>query len=302
MQLVGKFFMAHQHSAEDCTLWDSAPCLVDAHVHLHDKFDLNQFLAIVGGNISRRVTEASLPTNSVGVLMLTDLATIDSFERILRTVAIDSEWKCHTTAEQISLLLEHRLGQRLVVVSGRQVATAEGLEVLALGTRDNFEDGNSISDTVERLTVSNAIVVVPWGLGKWLGKRGHIIDELIAATERFPNLRFGDNGNRPTIWRYPAALAKARIRGRQILSGSDPLPLDAAIAETGRFGFVGPQQLNLKQPFKHIVQWLDEMPGTPRPYGKPQPTLRALDQQLRLRLERKFAKPTGSEDAGKHLS
>ena len=68
-----------------------------------------------------------------------------------------------------------------------------------------------------------ALPVLPWGFGKWLGICGPLIAEEI-ATARPGELFLGDNSGRPAMSPRPRLFARAEARGLAVLPGSDPLP------------------------------------------------------------------------------
>jgi len=114
-------------------------------------------------------------------------------------------------------------GRALWLLAGRQVVTAERLEVLALGADADVPDGRPAAETLERIAASAAVPVLPWGLGKWLGARGRIVAGLLAACDP-SRVAAGDTSLRPLGWPEPLALRRARARGFRVLAGSDPLP------------------------------------------------------------------------------
>ena len=134
------------------------------------------------------------------------------------------------------LIASHTDHGEIIVVSGRQIVTAEKLEILAIGTRVSWEDGLDASDVIESVLSSGAIPVLPWGFGKWLGRRGQEVRRLV---EQFSStsLYLGDNSGRPDVLPGPSIFAWARELGNRILRGSDPLPFAAECGRAGSFGF-----------------------------------------------------------------
>ena len=47
---------------------------------------------------------------------------------------------------------------------------------------------------------SGALVVIPWGAGKWLGRRGAVLSRYLRSVDD-PGIFLGDNGGRPNAWR-----------------------------------------------------------------------------------------------------
>ena len=74
-------------------------------------------------------------------------------------------------------------GARMLIVAGRQIVSDEGLEILALACREPIEDGRPASTIVAELSARDALVVLPWGAGKWLGERGRLLGRLLAQEQ-----------------------------------------------------------------------------------------------------------------------
>ena len=71
---------------------------------------------------------------------------------------------------------------------------------------------------------NNALPVIPWGAGKWMGKRGEIVRRIMEDQKYYP-VFMGDNGNRPFFWKKPAIFDEAKEKFNIAnISGSDPLP------------------------------------------------------------------------------
>jgi hypothetical protein len=166
-------------------------------------------------------------------------------------------WICHqTTGEDESLIAKGPSGEEIIVIAGRQVISYEGLEVLALGTRCTYKDGQPIETIMDQVWNDNALVVLPWAVGKWSGKRGRIVTELVRTTKHNAFL-LGDNGGRPWVWPTPKVFYIAKEKGILILPGSDPLPLSWEIKKVGSFGSVLPVNISKFRPAKQIINLLN---------------------------------------------
>ncbi len=123
----------------------------------------------------------------------------------------------------------------LLVFAGRQIVTAERLEVLAL-TRDlDVIDGLSISETLQRVHDGGAWPCLAWAPGKWWGRRGRILSELLANQSQ--RVAIGDTALRPRGWREPSLMQAAAQRNLPVLAGSDPLPFPGEEKRGGQYGF-----------------------------------------------------------------
>lgn len=239
--------------------------LIDTHVHLHRPSHALEDLKIAARNFADANEHAT-----VAVVMLAERAGYNAFRLLaaqLPEAGPDAVWY-----ESNSL--------RLLVVAGRQIVTQEGLEILGLATRNPIPDGLSAHGVLARLRSSDALAVLPWGAGKWLGKRGRIVDQLI---EEAPSgqLFLGDNGGRPAWWSVPQFSKKIRV-----LAGSDPLPLRGSTAGIGRFGSRVKGRLDESHPVENLKQLLRDPHTRVSTYGRLTPSLRFFSDQARLRFKR----------------
>lgn len=241
--------------------------LLDAHVHLH-----------VPANAISDLRQAAASFTAVGngknpaVIMLAERAGYDVFRLLESQLA--------STGEPESLWFEHD-GQRLLIVAGRQIVSAEGLEVLGLVTRTQIPDGLPVDQVLARLEEADAIAVLPWGAGKWLGKRGKIVDRLLTKA-RPGHLFLGDNGGRPGWWQVPQFST-----GIPILAGSDPLPLPGSARKIGCYGSLLGAALSDERPATNLKQALRDPATRITTYGRLTPMFRFITDQARLRIGRK---------------
>jgi hypothetical protein len=110
----------------------------------------------------------------------------------------------------------------LYLCPGRQIVTAERLEVLCLTIDVEIEDGLPAETVVQRMCEVGGIPVLPWAVGKWLFRRGSVVRALL---DRFgpETLLVGDSAMRPTLWPTPLPMRSAHRRGYRVLAGTDPL-------------------------------------------------------------------------------
>jgi hypothetical protein len=79
-------------------------------------------------------------------------------------------WRFLKTQEPCSLVVTDG-DSRLILIASHQVAAAEDLEVLMLGTAQKVADGLPIRDLLEEAHSLGALRVILWGPGKWLFSR-----------------------------------------------------------------------------------------------------------------------------------
>ena len=220
---------------------------VDGHVHIYDCFDVDLLFAAARDNFDRAAGQLGIGKESVTpVLLLTEGATDNWYGRLLKTVKsteqpvckISADWDGRFSREMDWLMVYRRDNpeEKLYFVAGRQVVTAQSIEVLALFCSDTIQNGLSLKNTVAAIRQSRAIPVLPWGVGKWLGKRGQQIKEFLLSDGE-GLLFLGDNGGRPKLWPTPTLFTQGLEKNIAVLPGTDPLPLPDEALRVGSFGF-----------------------------------------------------------------
>ncbi len=171
-----------------------ATAVLDAHVHIHDCYDLDTFF----DNAFRNLTRADHGTTGgspVFCLLMTECSN-DYYFAALRELAGGApvarpaakpiqlrRWKAGLTAEDESIVMTDG-SSRLFLIAGRQVACKEGLEVLLLGTTGQFKDGRSIHEVLAEGAALGVPRVIPWGAGKWFFGRGRSAESSDGGTAR----------------------------------------------------------------------------------------------------------------------
>lgn len=266
--------------------------IVDAHVHMYDCFDVDRFLTGANRNLrsaAERLTSAAVPTN---VLMLTETRRESGFDRLLqraeRPPTGQPEPGCwnvqRLSNDPTAVAATGADGSSIIIVAGRQVVSAEGLEVLALGTDAAIPEGVPLADQVEAISALGAIPVIPWGVGKWLGGRGKVVKSYIESSTGAA-VFLGDILGRPAFWPRSSIYRVAAARGIDVLPGTDPLPLESETVRAGSCGFYidcdlasGPPSVVLKDALRL------ERPVI-RPFTHLESSWRFFRNQARLRLQ-----------------
>jgi SAM-dependent methyltransferase len=176
----------------------------------------------------------------------------------------------------------------VLVIAGRQIVSAERIEVLALGTRTQIPDGQPLAATIDAVRADGALAVLPWGFGKWWGARGRMFDAYL-ETAPAGEIFLGDNGGRPIGAPAPRQFALAAARSMLILPGSDPLPLAGEIERIGRYGLALRLKLDLDRPARALKAHLEGLERQPASFGRLQSPGRFLAAQLALRLRHRPA-------------
>jgi hypothetical protein len=258
--------------------------LVDGHVHLHSCYDVARFLAAARQN----TTAAARPLGALRAtpcLLLTEAAGQHRFDE-LRTRGDVDGWRFSPTDEPESLLARRTEEGELVIVAGRQIATREKLEVLALGTRAQFDEGKPVVETLRAVQGSGALAAIPWGFGKWWFSRGALVQRLVEAAAP-GELFLGDNRSRPRSFGPSRVFRRAAARGIGILPGSDPLPLPSGLDHVGRYGFWLPVPPNWRTPMAQLADVLRSGIIPVISFGERESLPGSLLTQARLRLHRR---------------
>ena len=266
---------------------------VDAHGHLHPCFEVCTFLERAHSNLLASVTRISDDRQPVCVLFVLSMSTgnVDGFRRLRDTLngsAYDwgnEDWQMRTTAERISVCFTSPNRSPLVAIAGCQIVSREHLEVLALGTREQFEEGQPARTLIQEVAQAGAIPVLPWGVGKWLGRRGRLVEEL-TEDPTLPPFFLGDSAHRPTFWPQSSLFRRAEERGIRNLSGSDPLPFSGDVQQVGSFGVVLDASLDLEKPAQDLKQTLLDPSTAFRQFGEGETSGRFVRNQLKMQFRK----------------
>lgn len=252
--------------------------LIDAHVHIHPGFDRAIFLRSAADNLARAASVLGHPPGPNG-LILTEIPETGVFEAFARGQGLPSGWAVQTPQKDSEALwLQGPGGRELLLVSGRQFVSAEGLEILAVGGRPEDPGPLPATRILTRLSQMELPAVLPWGAGKWIGERGRSLRALLDAAAR-PGVLLGDNAGRPFGWPRPSCFRG----GLPVLPGTDPLPIAAAARDVGRYGFVFNQQAPRSQPAAALREWLLRLTEQPPVFGRRCGPLAFAHRQVMLR-------------------
>ncbi len=236
--------------------------LVDAHVHYHTCFYLPAFLDSAIRNCGKIGSQEQLHEAPLACLLLADKLGQDTFQVLSdadESGALE-EWSIHSTDEAYSLIAD-RGDVHLCLVAGRQIVSAEGIEVLALGCSDRFPDRMSLDESLAAAFESSATVVLPWGFGKWWFRRGSAVKKTILSHAYSPQeseLFIGDQSGRAQLYPQPLMFSLAREVGMRILPGSDPLPTSRHVYSPCEYGFLIEGAFDSTSPAQSIREQLAE--------------------------------------------
>lgn len=268
--------------------------LVDGHVHLYPRYDRGVFFASAVANFRAAARECRLPAATPGCLLLTETPDVHAFAELRASAAgaapsRGGEWTPSPTAESCSLLLERGGAAELVLIAGRQIATRDGLEVLAIGVSAEFPRSLSFEEAIAATRQAGGMPILPWGFGKWWFGRGARVSRALASPER--PLFLGDNGGRLHLLPRPRHFARGHALGIPTLPGSDPLPFDGEERRVGSCGFVLPGPLERSRPAAALRRLLSELSEQPPAFGRLERLPGFMANQLRLQARKRLGTP-----------
>ncbi len=276
----------------------AAPILLDAHAHYYPCFDAAHFLDHAAANFARAAADLGLPLHAPAHLVIASTPRSRGLADLREQAQRRGPWRLEPTAEPASLLAARppRATPELVLLDAIQAATAEGIEVLAIAGDHPIPDGMPLRDAVAAARDAGALVVIPWGFGKWWLARGRAVRDLLGSLAPGEVL-LGDSANRPRFSPTPTPLRLAAAQGLRILPGTDPLPLKSESGRAGRYGCIIDAPFDPAHPAASLARALADPAVRTRPYGLREPLASFVRSQLALRLARADRQARMQEEA-----
>lgn len=246
--------------------------VADTHIHLYDNYNLESFFDKAFKNME------DLSSNSEKILCLTEAKSNQFFNRFSEGESC-GKYSFQKTEESHSLKIISDNKTVAYLLNGRQIVTSEGIEVLALATDKQIEDGRQASDVIDALIKEEALVVLGWGVGKWLFGRGELVNSLIKSGNP-ETLIIGDNSARPPFWGTPVQYNTAEKGNFRVIAGSDPLPFSEEIDKPGTFGIKGSTDFNEAAPSESLKELIRS--GSFEICGKRDSIVQFFTRQLRM--------------------
>lgn len=187
---------------------------VDTHVHLYPFYELDLFF---------ESAVAHLTGSDASAICLMDRAGQSEFTGLREGRRKARDWALEKLDEPGALRARDRRGREIIILAGRQIVTRERIEVLALGREKPLPDGETLGDTLARIREDGGLPILPWGLGKWWGRRGRLVERALLSAAP-GSLAVGDTCLRPSFFGESPLHRLARLQGLMVLYGSDPLP------------------------------------------------------------------------------
>jgi len=203
----------------------------DCHLHMYPSYPLAGTLA----GLIRRLDALTPRTPALRLGLVTDRQGESFFKNTSRHTT--DPFVIEAGPEDGALCVCHDGQVMVTLIAGRQINTAERIEVLSLAAAPDIPDGLPAREVIRRITDAGGMPVLPWAPGKWIGRRGALIHELVGEAQP-GQLLLGDSAIRPCCFRLPAAMRLGIARGLGLIAGSDPLPFPGDERWMGRYGIV----------------------------------------------------------------
>ena len=193
---------------------------LDADVHVYPFHDLPRLLLAALDHMPR-----TAPTD-LRVLCLAERADCSFFQALSQDeIRLPGDrWRIAAWDPAGGVKIRHLPDHRdLWILAGRQVVSAERIEVCSLFCDDPIDEGLPARDAVRAILARGGLPALNWAPGKWLGARGKTVRALVKEFSS-AQLVLIDSSLRPLGWPASPLYAAARRQGRAVLAGSDPLP------------------------------------------------------------------------------
>lgn len=188
--------------------------------------------------------------------------------------------------DSAAVVLTAVAGCNISVIAGKQIVTAERLEILALACDADVRHGVSARDTIEEILTLGGVPVLAWAPGKWMFHRGDVVADLI-KTAAPGRLLICDPAIRPSWCPEPALMRLARSRGLTVIHGSDPLPLHGEEELIGTWCSMFDGDFDLSRPAWSMRRFLLSGGHPIHPAGRRCSPLKSLSRLINHRISGK---------------
>ena len=209
----------------------SEQIIVDAHVHVYPCYDAAVALWALMDNLT------AIGPGAVKTALLAERFDCHFFQTLAegRAEGLPSDLKVQGGADpEVMVITNPESSEKLFLFSGRQVVTAERIEVLASLSDAPIDDGLSVEKVIDKVLDNGGVPIVSWAPGKWLFKRHEVVAHLLARYSP-GQLLLGDTTLRPVGSQQPRLMKKGEAIGFGLVAGSDPLPFTGEERRLGSY-------------------------------------------------------------------
>lgn len=239
------------------TLVQNSDVVMDCHVHLYQCFDTSRAL----GGLMAHLDRLAGPVGGVSLRRVALLYERQGERTCDRLVESSLAPMAIVDGGEPGVLLVQKDGMpALWLIAGRQINTAERIEVLAPAVNAAFEDGAPAREVIAAVQKAGSVPILAWAPGKWMFSRGILIRKLVA--EASPgNLLLCDSAIRPSCSPPPQAMRQALAMGLGMIAGSDPLPIPGDDIWMGTYGIAVRAAFDTGQPATCVRKLLAGLRG-----------------------------------------
>ena len=259
--------------------------LVDTHTHYYPFCSFTKYFDYAYLNMQTAARENNNAQTFSAILCLLETETSHNYQDLLdiaNSTKKMGEWQLESLDNNKLLRLSQSDEKELYILPGQQIITSENLELLIIGSTEKISHKNPINTYLEKYSETH-LLILPWGVGKWLGKRGRIVSRLIQRNNH--TFTLGDNSARPSLWQYVPQFIQARKKGIKILAGSDPLPIHKQYKKVAIYGSTMTGSLQQQGLADQLRETILNSKTNIKSYGHRDGLLRFIFSQLLLRLK-----------------
>lgn len=225
---------------------------IDAHVHLYPFYDLRQALAYALKNLEEAALKAGCQARSLKALLLAERHDCQIFKELKQQTLQIAGFEQQLCTDLNALHYTTLLGDELFIIAGRQIVSAERLEILSQFSANLIADGLPAREVIRTILGEGAKPVINWAPGKWFGQRGRLVEELMH--EFGPKLYVCDTALRPQGFAEPLLFKVAHELKIPILAGSDPFPFVSEEKRIGRYALYLEDGFDPEKPSVSLAQ------------------------------------------------
>jgi len=235
--------------------------VADTHVHIYACYAVDRVVAALTRNL------AELDSSATRVAVLAEKSDCRFFRDTMRQQTAGQCRNSMISPDGSAMLFLEAGAPSLYLFPGRQIVTAERLEILCLLADAEIEDGLPARDAVEMTREAGGVPVLSWAVGKWLFSRSSAVKALLTHFEP-GELLLGDTAMRPTFWGEPTPMKRARKSGFSVIAGTDPLSFRGQEELVGTYASLIPAELDAAQPAASLRAALLKPSATIRSVGR----------------------------------
>ena len=232
--------------------------LIDSHVHFYPNYDFQTGIRRGLANLAAAGKKSKLNGPVTTVWLLSERWDCNFFEQLRANPGVfDFDgFRFENTDEKEAVKVIIDENQEHYIISGWQIVSSDGLEVLGLALKDHIQDRSlSTSDLIDAVNAAGGVPVLNWAPGKWFFSRGKIVRKILK--NRNPGeFIVGDNPLRNICWPEPKLMRYAAEKGFTVVAGSDPLPFDGEEKFIGTYGFSANAVFDPRRPAASIRELL----------------------------------------------